>query len=54
MLSASAASWSWFCIWNGYLQNEDRNETSMVNYMYNHDTIITLDELPDLLSYPLP
>ncbi|MGC4087389.1 MAG: glycosyl hydrolase [Polyangiaceae bacterium] len=52
----SAAKWSWFMAWSGneFIVDETWNENSMKQLVYNHDAVITLDELPDLNSYSLP
>jgi mannan endo-1,4-beta-mannosidase len=52
------AMWSWFCVWNdggstGFWSGEDYNSNSHKTYVYNHDLVITLDELPDLTAYRL-
>lgn len=42
------ANWSWFNTWHTtWLTNN--NSQSWLNYIYNHDHYITLDELPDNL-----
>ncbi|NLM10907.1 MAG: beta-mannosidase [Clostridiaceae bacterium] len=51
--------WSYFGTWSGefvvlnktYTLSEKYNEKHMVNKVYNHDKVITLDELPDLKTY---
>ncbi|MEG6614590.1 glycosyl hydrolase [Pseudoclostridium thermosuccinogenes] len=53
------AIWSYFGTWGGefvilnksYTLSEKYNEKHMVNKVYNHDKVITLDELPDLKAY---
>jgi mannan endo-1,4-beta-mannosidase len=57
------AMWSWFMTWNdggpaGTNQNnfwsgEYHNTAAHKQYVYNHDLVITLDELPDLTGYRL-
>ena len=57
------ANWLWFMTWNDGNQsgtNESNfwegsyyNEDSIKTAVYSHENIITLDELPDLTSYPL-
>jgi mannan endo-1,4-beta-mannosidase len=56
--------WSYFMTWNDGVGNlhakqkdnfwtgEYWNEDSFKKYVYNHEKVITLDELPDLDSYP--
>ncbi|MBO5449493.1 MAG: hypothetical protein J5994_09210 [Ruminococcus sp.] len=54
----SGMLWSWFCVWNGEFCcngssiSEKYSEKSMWNKVYNHENVITLDELPDLKNYP--
>ncbi|AGC68130.1 mannan endo-1,4-beta-mannosidase ManA [Thermoclostridium stercorarium subsp. stercorarium DSM 8532] len=51
--------WSYFGIWSGefmvlnktYTLSEKYNEKYMINKVYNHEKVITLDELPDLKKY---
>lgn len=51
------AIWSHFCTWNGefvwsgYGLSEKYTEKYMFERVYNHEKVITLDELPDLRSY---
>ena len=41
--------WSWFMLWHtGHLT--DHNQTNLRNY-YNHDLVLTRDELPDIMTY---
>ncbi|MDR0301125.1 MAG: glycoside hydrolase family 26 protein [Treponema sp.] len=60
------AMWSWFMTWNdGYGSNqgethkdnfwtgEYHNTNAHKNYVYKHDLVITLDELPNLTKYRL-
>ncbi|HYO96666.1 MAG TPA: glycosyl hydrolase, partial [Polyangiaceae bacterium] len=56
LLATSNANWSWFCVWSGqdFIGNETWNENSMLQKVYQHPRVITLDELPDLAAYPLP
>lgn len=55
-LVATGAAWSWFCGWSGpeYITDETWNEDAMKRAVYAHEYVTTLDELPDLTSYPLP
>jgi len=56
--------WAWCCTWYGdfiwkkdlerAVYSEDYTETFMLNKLYNHPTIITKDQLPDLRAYRLP
>ena len=51
------ARWTWFCVWSGEFVvdgselSEVYNEAEMWDKVYNHSTVITLDELPDLTTY---
>lgn len=51
--------WSWFCVWcgefcsNGSTISETFTEASMWKKVYTHPNVITLDEMPDLKTYPL-
>lgn len=53
------APWAWFCTWSGefvvqngfHVLSEEYTEEYMVNKVYNHERVITLDELPDLKHY---
>lgn len=45
------ARWTWFCVWSGDFVKEEYNETYMWDKVYNHEYVITLDELPDLTTY---
>ncbi len=52
------APWAWFCTWsgefmadNGYHRLSNKYaEEYMVQKVYNHERVITLDELPDWKS----
>ena len=51
--------WSWFCTWSGsFAVNGDSistqyTELDMWKKVYQHENVITLDELPDLKNYPI-
>ncbi len=48
------ASWLYFCPWYmNYLTSEQNNPVDNLVEIYNSDYCITLDELPDLKSYPM-
>jgi mannan endo-1,4-beta-mannosidase len=52
------AMWSWFCTWNdsstnGFWSGEEFNTQAHKEHVYNHDLVITLDELPDITKYRL-
>ena len=50
LLQTYQANWSWFSTWDGSVLRE---QTSLehLKYVYEHDYVITLDELPDLKNY---
>jgi mannan endo-1,4-beta-mannosidase len=49
-----AAGWLYFCPWYGWwLTGEQNNPVEWLIEMYQSDYCITLDELPDLKTYPL-
>ncbi len=53
LLQEQQSYWSWFCPWAGnYIMDGTINTTDHINKVYNHDYVITLDELPDLETYP--
>lgn len=52
--------WSWFCVWNGeFVVDKFRqlngiyNEKEMWSKVYQHERVLTLDELPDLRKYKI-
>ena len=51
--------WAWFSTWNGEFTLKDRQLSDqyttyeMWDKIYNSERVLTLDELPDLKSYPL-
>ncbi len=48
------ASWLYFCPWYmNYLTSEQNNPAENLKEIYNSEYCITLDELPDLKSYPM-
>jgi len=59
------AMWSWFMTWNdstngtnvtsssNFWSGEHHNTKAHKQYVYNHELVITLDELPDLTKYKL-
>jgi len=55
-LAETGAAWSWFSLWSGddFVNNPARNEPAMLQKVYSSDRIVTLDELPNLNTYPLP
>lgn len=52
-LTNELAGWLYFCPWYGwYLTGEQNNPVEWLTEIYNSDYCITLDELPDLKTYP--
>ncbi len=48
------AAWLYFCPWYmNYLTSEQNNPVENLNEIYNSEYCITLDELPDLKTYPI-
>ncbi|MCD7709069.1 MAG: beta-mannosidase [Clostridiales bacterium] len=56
------AMWGFFCTWGDefvakssgiYAYSEQYTESSMLQKAYDSDVVITLDELPDLTTYPI-
>lgn len=48
------AAWLYFCPWyKNYLTSEQNNPVDNLIEIYNSEYCITLDELPDLKSYPI-
>lgn len=53
-LTNESAGWLYFCPWYGWwLTGEQNNPVNWVVEMYKSDYCITLDELPNLKSYPI-
>lgn len=49
------AAWLYFCPWYGwYLTGEQNNPVNWLTEIYKSEYCITLDELPDLKTYPVP
>lgn len=54
-LTNEMAGWLYFCPWYGWhLTGEQNNPVDWLKQMYTSDYCITLDELPDLETYPFP
>lgn len=52
-LQNEMAGWLYFCPWYGWhLTGEQNNPVEWLDEMYNSEYCITLDELPDLKTYP--
>ncbi|HHX18670.1 MAG TPA: glycoside hydrolase, partial [Clostridium sp.] len=48
------AGWLYFCPWyDWWIMSEQNNPSKWVKEMYQSDYCITLDELPDLKTYPI-
>ena len=53
-LTSEKAGWLYFCPWYmNYLTSEQNNPVDNLVEVYNSDYCITLDELPDLKTYPM-
>ncbi|HDQ25827.1 MAG TPA: carbohydrate-binding protein, partial [bacterium] len=50
LMQDQEAHWSWFMTWNGYQNNPEQNELSHVQYVYNHNYVITRDALGDIYN----
>lgn len=61
ILLEKGITWLWFCTWcetpiinkNKRNYSEEFTQTFMLKKVYNHDYVITRDELPDLKNYPI-
>lgn len=61
MMLEQNVMWSWFCTWEGDFildkqsdfVSESNTPREIVIKAFNHENTITLDELPDLKTYPL-
>ena len=49
-LAVHGAYWSYFGTWNSYAQ-EPYNSDAFLQDVYDHEYVITLDELPELASF---
>lgn len=53
-LQNDKAAWLWFCPWYGnFLTSEQNNPANSLKEIYQSEYCITLDELPDIRTYPL-
>lgn len=53
-LAADKAYWSWFMPWYGsFIRDGVKNPLAHWQKVMNHEYVITLDEMPDLKSYPI-
>ncbi|MEK5238184.1 glycosyl hydrolase [Paenibacillus sp. FSL L8-0470] len=53
LLQLYNADWSWFCTWEGeHLKDGITNSLAHLNKLYNHEYVVTLDELPDWKNNP--
>jgi len=48
-LMATGAAWSWWKTWNGEFMTQ-HNTNAHWNYVMNHDYVITLEDMPELLG----
>jgi len=54
-LDAQRARWSWFNTWSGdFIMDGVKNDLNHINAVYNHEYVITFDELPDFSNYQSP
>lgn len=62
LIKRDGAMWGFFCTWGGefvvkdtstYTLSEQYTEEAMLKKAYDSELVITLDELPDLKSYPI-
>ncbi len=55
LLERDKARWSWFMTWSGnFIMDGVKNEVLHLNSVFNHDYVITFDELPDFSNYVSP
>ncbi|GHV38471.1 mannan endo-1,4-beta-mannosidase [Clostridia bacterium] len=48
------AMWSFWCVWNGEFANTEKfTDFDMLKKVYDSEYVTTLDELPDLKTYPI-
>ena len=56
------AMWGFWCTWNGefvakdiaiYTYSDQYTEEEKLKQFYDNEAVITLDEVPDLKSYPI-
>ncbi|UII23662.1 glycosyl hydrolase [Fulvivirga ligni] len=51
-LENEGAYWNWFCTWEGgFIKDGNYNTQSHLVEVFNHDYVITLDELPNIATY---
>lgn len=49
LCAAAGVDWSWWMLWSGeHAKAHDRDE---LRRLYAHDKVVTLDELPDIMSF---
>lgn len=54
-LDEEKARWSWFMVWSGeFITDGKKNDVAHLNKVYNHDYVLTFDELPDFYNYESP
>jgi mannan endo-1,4-beta-mannosidase len=53
-LRDSGTFWSWFCTWCGEFASDAKyTDPGQLKKVYNHEYVLTLDELPNLKKYPV-
>lgn len=51
-LTTEGAHWLYFCTWSGdFITGEGVNDSAFKNTVYNHERVLTLDELPDVYQF---
>ncbi|MEQ8471770.1 MAG: glycosyl hydrolase [Marinoscillum sp.] len=54
-LADQQARWSWFMVWSGdFIIGGGKNDLDHIIKVYQHEYVITLDELPDFSNYQSP
>ncbi|MDR2599973.1 MAG: beta-mannosidase [Oscillospiraceae bacterium] len=48
------ARWGYWCVWNGEFTTTEQHTTNeMLIHVYNHRFVLTLEDLPDLKTFPI-
>lgn len=51
LMAQYGANWGWFSTWTGeYLMDGKHNDEAFLNHVFNHNNVVTLDELPNLFG----
>ena len=54
LAARDGAWWGYWCVWNGnFARSEEYTDFGKLIEVYNHELVLTLDELPDLKTYPI-